>query len=105
MFVVTKTFHVEKEHTEMFLNRFKGKSPLFKFDGFIKRYIMVSKKDKVYNQIRLEVFFKDKKAYYLWEGSPEHIASHKKPQEKPKGILNIEHLTYELVQIDHYEGI
>jgi heme oxygenase (staphylobilin-producing) len=51
------------------------------------------------------VYFKDKKAYYLWEGSPEHIASHKKPQEKPEGILNIEHLTYEVVQIDHYEGI
>ncbi len=105
MFVVAKTFKVSKNHSASIIDRFKSNSPLFHFDGFIKREVLLQSKHNDEDVIQVRVMFKDKKDYYRWEGSPEHIQMHKNQKEKPQGILHMESHTFELIIEDLYEEI
>lgn len=105
MFVVTKTLYIEKEHTHNFINRFQVQSPLFSFKGFIKREILINRKNKDHDIILIKVHFGEITDYYRWEGSKEHIMMHKQQKNSPIGLLRMEKQDYELLSEDIYEAL
>lgn len=106
MYVISRMIKVEKSYTEALIERFNKPSPIFKFKGFLKREILIDKKNKAFNVINISTYFEDKKAFYRWEGSPEHIALHKDKNhthhQKPEGVLGVEAHFYDLALLQPY---
>ncbi|VEU81014.1 antibiotic biosynthesis monooxygenase family protein [Haploplasma axanthum] len=107
MFVIVRTMKVEKGYIDSFKERFSKTSPLLKSPGFIKRELLVSTKDKDFDIIQMMIYFKDKKAFYVWEGSPEHIALHRNKDDehnkKPEGIIEAKRETFEVIATQEHE--
>jgi heme oxygenase (staphylobilin-producing) len=97
---------VEKDSSTEIVDRFNHDSPMLTFQGFVKREILIDKKNKAFDVINISTYFKNKKAFYQWEGSPEHIALHKDPKnnhhKKPEGVLGVEAHYYETVLLQTY---
>lgn len=101
MYVVVRIMKVKKDHQTAIIERFSNQTLMSKFDGYIKSLLMLDSKHKDYDLFRQEIYWKDKRSFYVWEGSPEHIAGHKKRKEegyqRPEEILEMSRETYEVV--------
>ena len=106
MYVISRKIKIEKDSTAKLIAKFDRQSPVFNFKGFIKREILIDKKNKEYDVVNISTYFEDKKAFYRWEGSPEHIAMHKDKNnthhQKPEGVLGMEANYYELALLQPY---
>ena len=106
MYVISRMIKIEKGYDQTIVERFNKPSPIFKFKGFIKREILLDKKNKAYDVLNISTYFEDKKAFYRWEGSPEHIQLHKDrkhiPNQKPEGVISVEAHYYELALLQTY---
>lgn len=98
MYIIAKNFRVEQAHLNSFLERLQGDSPILTFDGFEKREIMSTKTIDGVVTVRMVIYFTDKKAYYRWEGSKEHIAMHQQKHEKPVGLVGVSSEKYTMHQ-------
>ena len=98
MFVVERTVKLEKGFIDIHKEKMNEYSPIFKSPGFVKREVLISTTNKEFDLIKTLVYFNDKKAYYVWEGSPEHIKMHKEKKEnpvKPVEVISVERNYYE----------
>ena len=100
MFVIIRTMKIEKGYLDIYKEQATKKSLVANSKGFVKREVLVSTKHKSYDVIQNLIYFENKKAYYVWQGSPEHIAMHKnkKHDEKPEGLISITKEEYELIK-------
>ncbi len=103
MYVIVRTLRLQKGLREQYTQRFSMPSPVTKAKGFIRRDVLFSQRDKEYDVCRIIIYWQDKKAFYAWEGSPEHIAMHKnKVQQKDPNILESTHEAFEVIaSIEH----
>jgi len=94
MYVISRTIKIEKDFTDQLLAKFDKPSPVLNFKGFMKREILINKKNKAFNVVNISTYFDDKTAFYRWEGSPEHIALHRDKNndhhKKPEGVIGVE---------------
>ncbi len=95
MYIISRMLYVQKACTEDVLKRLKTDSPVLSFDGFVRREIYIEKPRKeTFDYIRFDIAFENKKAFYRWEGSPEHIAMHRDKHHghgtKIEGIIKVE---------------
>ncbi|WP_162146899.1 antibiotic biosynthesis monooxygenase family protein [Acholeplasma granularum] len=99
MYVVVRIMKVTKNHQEEVIKRFLNKNLMSKSPGYIKSLLLLDSKGKDYDVFRQEIFWKDKRAFFVWEGSPEHIAMHKNKtnHSKPEEIIEVSRETYEVV--------
>ena len=99
MFVMSRIMKFEKGHLEAVLENMKKKALLESFKGFVRREILVDQKHEEYDLIRMMIYWENKKAFYAWEGSPEHINLHKQGKDRPKpaGLIEVSKEQYEVV--------
>lgn len=101
MYVVVRTMKVKKGHQEDVVERFSKRNLMSKSEGYVKSFLLLDSKHKDYDLFRQEIYWKDKRAFFVWEGSPEHIAMHKVKKEsgheRPEEILEVTRETYEVV--------
>lgn len=101
MYIIVRTMKIEKGYLDRFKENFSKPSPITKSPGFVKKEMLVSTKEKDFDLVQNKIYFKDKKAFYVWEGSPEHIALHrnkdKEHMQKPEGLIEVSREAYELV--------
>ncbi|QWB96469.1 antibiotic biosynthesis monooxygenase [Mycoplasmatota bacterium] len=106
MYVISRMIKVEKDLSTKLVNQFNHESPMLTFKGFVKREILLDKKNKAFDVVNISTYFENKKAFYQWEGSPEHIALHKDSKndhhKKPEGVLGVEAHFYETVLLQAY---
>lgn len=100
MYVVVRIMKVKKGFDEEVINNFKKKSIVEQSPGFVKRELMYDKKNEEYDLFKTYIYFKDRKGFYVWQGSPEHIASHKNKKEKPEYLISLTKETYDLISND-----
>ena len=107
MYGISRRIKIDKAFTDELINKFNQPSPIFNFKGFIKREILIDKKDKSFNIVNISTYFEDKQAFYKWEGSAEHIQMHKDKNhmhhQKPEGVIGVEFNHYELALLNEYE--
>lgn len=101
MYVVVRIMKVKKNHQEVVTKRFMNQTLMSKSEGYIKSILMVDQKHKDYDLFRQEIYWVDKRAFFVWEGSPEHIAMHKAKKEaghtRPEEIIEFSRETYEVL--------
>jgi heme oxygenase (staphylobilin-producing) len=101
MFVISRVFKCHKREHSIYQDYFLKKSPLEHFKGFIKKELLINQQHPDYDIVRLYVFFESKKAFYAWEGSPEHIALHKDKtsshHQKLDGVIEVYMEKYESI--------
>ncbi len=99
MYVVVRVMKVQKGFSDKITEGFLSKNAMSLSPGFVRSVLMVDKKNPEYDLYRQEIFWLDKKAFFVWEGSPEHIMMHKekKNQEKPEEIIEFSRETYEVL--------
>jgi heme oxygenase (staphylobilin-producing) len=106
MYVISRLVKVEKSCTADLIARFDKASPMITFKGFVKREILLDKKNKAFDFVNISTYFENKKSFYKWEGSPEHIALHKNKEsdhhKKPKGVISSEAHYYETALLQTY---
>ena len=88
---------VLKGNDEEIINNFKKPSIVENSPGFIKRELMYDKKNSEFDLFRTYLYFENRKSYYIWQGSPEHIAMHKNKKEKPSYLIEMTKESYDLV--------
>lgn len=107
MFVIIRTMKIEKGYLDKVLENASKKGPIFKSPGFVKKEIFVQTKDKEFDLVKQMIYFENKKAFYVWEGSPEHIALHKDKNsdhnKKPEGIIEVKREAMELYLSQSHE--
>ncbi len=101
MYVIVRIMKVQKGFQEKIVERFLTPSPVTKSPGFIKSEILFDKKNPEYDVYRQSIYWQDKKAFYVWEGSPEHIALHRDKNnphhQRPEEVIEVSRETYELI--------
>lgn len=97
MYIVVRVMKVVKGFDEEIINNFKRPAIIENSPGFIKRELMYDKKDNEFDLFRTYIYFENRKAYYVWQGSPEHIAMHKDKRAKPEYLIEMKKETYDLV--------
>lgn len=97
MYVVVRTMKVKKGFDEVIINNFNKPTIVENSPGFVKRELMYDKKNQDFDIYKTFIYFKDRKAFYIWQGSPEHIASHKNKKEKPEYLIELTKETYDLI--------
>lgn len=101
MYVVVRIMKVKKNHQEDVIGRFSKQTLMSKSEGYVKSFLLLDSKNKEYDVFRQEIYWKDKRAFFVWEGSPEHIAMHKAKKEqghqRPEEIIEMSRETYEVV--------
>lgn len=104
MYVVVRTLKLQKGLREQYTERFSKPSIVTKAKGFIRRDVLFNQRDKEFDVCRVLIYWQDKKAFYEWEGSPEHIAMHKnKVHGKDPNILESTHEAFELIATVEHE--
>lgn len=101
MYVVVRIMKVKKNHQELVTKRFMNQTLMSKSKGYVKSILMVDQKHKEYDLFRQEIYWEDKRAFFVWEGSPEHIAIHKAHKAsghvRPEEIIEVSKETYEVL--------
>lgn len=101
MYVVVKVSKVKKGFEEVIKEKFSKQSAVQQSPGFIKSELLIDKKAKDYDLVRQQIYFEDRKAYYVWQGSPAHVEAHKYQREnnipKPEYIIEGSKEEYDLV--------
>lgn len=100
MYIVVRITKVKKGFGEQMKERFLSPSPIDKSPGVIKRELLFNGKNPEYDEFRNVIYFQDKKAFYVWEGSPEHIALHKNRDphaKRPEEIIEVSKEAYDLI--------
>ena len=92
MYVVVRTMKVKKRSPgRCRWTSFTPETLMSKSEGYVKSFLLLDSKHKDYDLFRQEIYWKDKRAFFVWEGSPEHIAMHKAKKEsgheRPEEIL------------------
>ncbi len=106
MYIIVRITKVQKGFGEQMKERFLSPSPIDQSPGFVKRELLFNGKNPDYDELRTMFYFEDKKAFYIWEGSPAHIAMHKNrdPQaQRPAEILEVTKEVYELIASKSHE--
>ncbi|MDY0278075.1 MAG: antibiotic biosynthesis monooxygenase, partial [Acholeplasma sp.] len=107
MYVIIRTMKIEKGYLDSFKERFMKPSPLHKSPGFVKREMYAQTKNSDFDILKVMIFFEDKKAYYAWEGSPDHIAMHKDKNHEnhtqPEGLIEASREAFTLVAEQPHE--
>lgn len=106
MYVISRVIKSEKGYRDSYIERYSKPSPVSKSPGFIKLEVLIDEKNPDYDIFRILIYWKDKKAFYVWEGSPEHIALHKNrvPGQKPPGVIETFAEKYESIIVKPYDG-
>lgn len=106
MYVIIRTMKIEKGYLDKYTENFKKDSPITKSKGFVKKELYVSSKEKEYDIVSTHIYFEDKKAFYVWEGSPEHIQMHKERKQgnhvKPEEVIEVTRQAFDLVSTVNY---
>lgn len=101
MYVVVRILKIQKGFQEKMVERFLSKSVMTNSPGFIKAELLFDKKNPEFDLYRHMIYWKDKKAFFVWEGSPEHIALHRDKNsghhQKPEEVIEVTRETYELI--------
>ncbi|VEU82039.1 antibiotic biosynthesis monooxygenase family protein [Acholeplasma hippikon] len=101
MYVLVRVMKVKKGFQDKVLERFLNPSVMAKSKGYVKSELMIDKKNPEYDLYRQSVYWEDKKAFYVWEGSPEHIAMHRDKNsahhQKPEEIIEVTRESYDLI--------
>jgi heme oxygenase (staphylobilin-producing) len=101
MYIIVRTMKVKKGFRDKIVERFLEPSPVTKSPGFVKSELLVNTKDPEFDLYRQSIYWQDKKAFYIWEGSPEHIAMHRDPNhkhhQKPEEIIEVTREAFELI--------
>ena len=101
MYVISRVLTCQKRECSKYKDYFLKESPLDHFKGFVKKELMINLNHKDLDEIRFSVFFESKKAFYEWEGSPEHIALHRDKNsnhhQKLDGVLEMQIDKYDLI--------
>lgn len=99
MYVVVRVMKVQKGFSDKITEGFLSKNAMSQSPGFVKSNLLIDRKNPEYDLYRQEIFWLDKKAFFVWEGSPEHILMHKekKNHTKPEEIIETSRETYELL--------
>ena len=101
MYVIVRTMKVQKGFQEEMTERFLKPGAIQKSPGFIRSEMLFDKKHPEYDVYRQYIFWKDKKAFYVWEGSPEHIAMHRNKDsehnKKFEAIIEVTRESYDLI--------
>lgn len=107
MHVISRVIKVEKPFTNKLIEKFNHDSPVFNFDGFIKREILLDSNNKDFDVVNISTYFKDKEAHVAWQKSPQHIEMHKNKthshHEKPEGVLSVEAHFYEVALLQPFK--
>ncbi|CCV64151.1 conserved hypothetical protein [Alteracholeplasma palmae J233] len=107
MYVIVRTMKMVKGNKEQVAQRFSNPSPVTKSPGFIRMEVLFSGKNPEYDIYQTMIYWTDKKAFYVWEGSPEHIAMHRNKDhehnKRPEGILEVTHEAYEMIASKEHE--
>lgn len=102
MFVIIRSLKIEKGHLDRYKDNFKKESIVMKSPGFIKKELFIQTKNREYDLVKTYIYFENKQAYYVWQGSPEHIAMHKNKKagniEKPAEIIETSKEEYEVIE-------
>ncbi|MFA7417029.1 MAG: antibiotic biosynthesis monooxygenase [Acholeplasma sp.] len=101
MYVVVRILKVKKNHQADVIERFMSRNLMSKSKGYVKSILLLDSKHKDFDLFRQEIYWTDKRAFFVWEGSPEHIAMHKNRKEqgikRPEEIIEMSRETYEVV--------
>lgn len=101
MYIIVRNMKVQKGFRDKMIERFLTPGPVQKSPGFIKSELLVETKNPEFDLYRQTIYWQDKKAFYIWEGSPEHIAMHKDPNhahhQKPAEIIEVTREAFELI--------
>lgn len=106
MYLVERKIKVLKDFSETILLKQQQQSVVTKFKGFLKTEVFIDRKNNEYDVIISLIYFESKKDFYRWQGSPEHIAMHKRPNhgKKPEGVLEVSRASYDYVATINYQG-
>lgn len=101
MYVIVRTMKVKKGYEQEILERFLKPGLIENFKGFVKSELYVDRINREYDLFKQHIYWEDKKAFFVWEGSPEHIAMHKDKNhshnQKPEYILESSREAYDLI--------
>ena len=102
MYVLVRNMKVKKGFQKEMLERFLTPGPIQKSPGFVKAELLLASSAKEeFDLYRQTIYWADKKAFYIWEGSPEHIAMHKNKNhehnQRPEEIIEVTREAFELI--------
>ncbi len=97
MYVVVRVMKVLKGFDEQIIANFKKPAIIENSPGFIKRELMYDLKESEFDLFKTHLYFENRKAYYIWQGSPEHIAMHKDKKPKAEYVIEVKKETYDLL--------
>jgi len=87
MFVVIRNIKVEKQFSNMVIEKFSKPSPIHGFEGFDHMDLLLDSKDKAYDTVKVVSYWVDKPSFHKWLTSKEHKEGHKASRnadDKPK---------------------
>lgn len=106
MYVISRVFSFEKGYHDKIVERFSQPPVMINFPGFIRRDVLLDRKDPAKDVLRMLIYWESKEAFYRFEGSPEHIAMHKDKHsshhQKPEGLIDMHREAYEVIASDTY---
>lgn len=101
MYVIVRVMKVKKGFQDKVLERFLAPSLVAKSKGFVKSELLADKRNPEYDLYRQSIYWEDRKAFYVWEGSPEHIAMHKNKDhahhQRPEEIIEVSREAFDLI--------
>jgi len=107
VYIISRILKFEKGKYTTTIEKLKHKSPLLSAQGFVKRDILLDDTHKDFDILRIMVYFTDIKAFYKWEGSPEHIQMHRQAhthKEPVQGLIERSKESYNLLESTPYAG-
>lgn len=96
MYIVSRTFKVEKEHVEELCHKWmKNKREI---NGLIRKEVLRDARgDRAIQKVTILFYWESKEKHKAWQVHPDHIAGHKNPSQKPSWIVGSTVETYNLV--------
>ena len=102
MFVIIRSFKIEKGHLDKNKENFKQESPVMAFSGFVKKELFIQTKNKEFDIVSTYIYFVDKDAYDVWHSSKEHKEGHKKAKleghVRPAEIIEVTREAFEVLE-------
>ena len=100
MFVILRSFKVEKGFLDILSSNFLGNDALKNADGFVKMEYLKNDKNSEFDTCIFKIYWENKDAFSNYQKSPAHKDGHKNQKEDgvPKEILDNKIETYELAE-------
>ena len=106
VYVVSRVFLFHKGTIDSVIDQYQKPPVMLHFPGFVRRDVLINKKNPDYDSVRILIYWENKNAFYRFEGSPLHIALHKDKNsshhQKPEGFISMVEEDYILISSDTY---